>query len=87
MFHHVTEVTPIADYSLLVRFADGKEKQYDVKPLFTEITAFQPLTYVTGLFEQVKVDTGGFGISWNDDIDLSCDELYVNGKEFQAAPP
>jgi len=82
MFHHVAEVTPTTDYSLLVRFADGKKKQYDVKPLFTEITAFQPLTYVTGLFEQVKVDTGGFGISWNDDIDLSCDELYINGKDI-----
>ena len=84
MFHHVTEVTPITNYSLLVRFADGKKKQYDVKPLFTEITAFQPLTYVTGLFEQVKVDTGGFGISWNDDIDLSCDELYINGKDISS---
>jgi len=82
MFHHVTEVTPITNYSLLVQFADGKKKQYDVKPLFTEITAFQPLTYVAGLFEQVKVDTGGFGISWNDDIDLSCDELYINGKDI-----
>ena len=84
MFHHVTEVTPIANYSLLVRFTDGKEKQYDVKPLFTEISAFQPLAYVTGLFEQVKVDTGGFGISWNDDIDLSSDELYINGRDLQA---
>jgi hypothetical protein len=39
------------------------------------------LTYVQGLFEQVKVDTGGFGISWNDDIDLSCDELFDHGME------
>ena len=82
MFHTITEVTPIANYSLLVKFADGKEKQYDVKPLFNEIAVFQSLSYVTGLFEQVKVDTGGFGISWNDDIDLSCDELYINGKDF-----
>ena len=85
MFHHVTEVKPIADYALLVRFADGSEKQYDVKPLFNEIAAFQPLVYVTGLFERVKVDKGGFGISWNDDIDLSCDELYINGKAFQSS--
>jgi hypothetical protein len=79
MFHHVKEVMPMTDYILLVRFADGVEKQYDVKPLFNEITAFQPLSYVQGLFEQVRVDTGGFGISWNDEIDLACDELYDNG--------
>ena len=27
----------------------------------------------------VEVDNGGYGISWNDDIDLSCDELFENG--------
>ena len=79
MFHHVKEVKPMPDFFLFVRFADGVEKKYDVKPLFNEIEAFQSLTYVHGLFEQVKVDTGGFGISWNDDIDLSCDELYDHG--------
>ena len=79
MVHHVKEVTPMTDYVLLVRFTDGTEKQYDVKPLFHEITAFQSLTYVPRLFEHVKVDTGGFGVSWNDEIDLSCNELYENG--------
>jgi hypothetical protein len=33
------------------------------------------------LFEQVKVDSGGFGISWNDDIDLSCNELYTKSRQ------
>ena len=26
------------------------------------------------------MDQGGFGISWNDEIDLSCDELFFGGK-------
>ena len=85
MFHRVEKVTPLANYMLLVRFVDGKEKQYDIKPLFKEITAFQSLIYIAGLFEQVKVDPGGFGVSWNDDIDLACDELYDNGKELATA--
>ncbi|MDR0313130.1 MAG: DUF2442 domain-containing protein [Treponema sp.] len=79
MFHRVMEVTPQKNYVLLVRFTDGNERQYDVKPLFKEIAAFEPLLYIHGLFEQVKVDTGGFGISWNDNIDLSCNELYTGG--------
>jgi len=37
--------------NILVRFIDGKEKQYDVKSLFKEITAFHSLAYVTDLFE------------------------------------
>ena len=32
-----------------------------------------------GLFEQVAVDVGGYGVSWNDEIDLACDELWENG--------
>ena len=79
MFHYIKDVLPMTDHILWVRFVDGKEKQYDMKPLLSEIKAFQPLAYVDGLFEQVKVDKGGYGISWNDDIDLSSDELYTNG--------
>ena len=25
--------------------------------------------------------TGGYGVSWNDDLDLACDALYHNGRE------
>ncbi|MBN1043558.1 DUF2442 domain-containing protein [Clostridium botulinum] len=32
------------------------------------------------LFEQAKVDTGGYGVSWNDDIDISEYELWNMGK-------
>jgi hypothetical protein len=31
-------------------------------------------------FRQVKVDAGGYGISWSDTIDLSESELWLNGK-------
>ena len=34
---------------------------------------------VTGLNRKEKVDVGGYGIRWNDTIDLSCNELYENG--------
>ena len=30
-----------------------------------------------------KVDVGGYGIIWNDDIDISCDELFENGKQVK----
>lgn len=31
------------------------------------------------LFSCVAVDVGGYGIVWNDELDLSCDELWENG--------
>jgi len=80
MFHKVKSVVALSDYMLLVTFEDNVIKYYDVKPLFDKWLEFKTLENVKGLFEQVKVDIGGYGISWNDEIDLSCDELWVNGK-------
>lgn len=78
-FHKVKDVQPLPDYLLSVQFEDGEQKQYDVKPLFAKWDAFKALQSIKGLFEQVKVDVGGYGIIWNDYIDLSCDELYYGG--------
>lgn len=79
MFHKVKKVNTMKDYILRITFQDGIEKYYDVSKLFSKWHIFQNLKTVTGLFNQVKVDKGGYGISWNDEIDLSCDELWENG--------
>jgi len=79
MFYKVSEVMPLADYRLFVSFATGEKKQYNVKQLFDRWEPFKALLITEGLFEQLRVDTGGYGVSWNDDIDISCNELYVNG--------
>ena len=80
MFYKVKQVIPLADYCLTVIFENNVTKQYDVKPLFEKIGVFKTLTHMKGLFEQVKVDIGGYSISWNDEIDLSCNEVWNNGK-------
>ena len=47
-----------------------------MKPLIHKWKPFEAFLYVDGLFEQVRVDQGGYGISWNDELDLSCDKLW-----------
>ena len=79
MFYKVKEINPLPEYNLLVAFESGECKQYNVAALFNRYIVFGVLTITKGLFEQVKVDVGGYGISWNDDIDSSCNELYGNG--------
>ena len=32
-------------------------------------------------FGCVSVDVGGYGVIWGDDLDLSCDELWVHGEQ------
>ena len=78
MFHKVKAVNALPDYRLSVQFAEGCTKIYDVKPLFDAIPAFKELKE-PHLFSEVTVDVGGYGIIWNDDLDLSCDELWENG--------
>lgn len=80
MLHKLKSVTPLPDQMLLVHFSDGSAREYDMKPLVRDNAAFRDLQTIPGLFEQVSVDPGGYGISWNDDIDLACDELWENGK-------
>ena len=62
-------------------FENNVIKCYDIKPLFKKWLEFKSLENNKKLFEQVKVDAGGCGISWNDKLDLSCNELWINGKK------
>jgi hypothetical protein len=64
---------------LLLRFSDGSMRVYDCGPLL-ERKGFDLLKKNPAFFRAVRVDAGGFGVSWNDDIDLSEYELWTNGK-------
>lgn len=83
MFNKVKEVEPLQNYVLLVTFENGVKKYYDLNPLLKKWKAFCDLINISGLYNNVKVDAGGYGISWNDNIDLSSNELWENGKEGQ----
>ena len=78
MFHKIKNVSALPEYKLSVQFAEGVTKIYDVKPLFQKIPAFKSLESNND-FGGVYVDVGGYGIIWNDELDLSCDELWDNG--------
>ena len=78
-FHRLKNITPLENHILLAEFQDGTIKHYDTKPLKDKIPVFCMLDYVHGLFQQVKVDIGGYGIVWNEELDLSSEEIYCNG--------
>ena len=79
MFYKIKSIKALDNYIIHVDFESGVSKEYDVKTLISDFKEFESLTQVNGLFEQVKVDVGGYGVSWNDELDLSCNELYANG--------
>lgn len=75
----ICSAIPISDTELLVQFDNSVEKVYDCGPLLVRPT-FALLNNPV-FFRAVKVDSGGYGVSWNDNIDLSEYELWSNGRQ------
>ena len=83
MFHKVKIVNALDNYRLSVQFAEGITKLYDVSRLFSTWTAFISLKDNPILFKKARVDVGGYGVIWNDELDISCDELFANGETIK----
>ena len=81
MFHKIKNVTPLKDFELSIQFAEGITKIYYMKKLIENNKIFADLKNIN-LFNSVEVDIGGYGVIWNDDIDISCDELFENSKKI-----
>ena len=68
----VKEVQPKEDYTLLLTFADGSAKVYNVRPLL-EKAIYAPLKN-PAFFLRAKVECGT--VVWNDDVDIAPEHLY-----------
>jgi hypothetical protein len=79
LIHKITSVDALPDFKLALTFQNGEKKSYDVSTLFDELEVFQAFQLTPRLFEQAQVAAGGYGVVWNDELDLACDELYENG--------
>jgi len=79
----IQSVQPLEGKQLLVKFVNGVAKIYDC----TQLLHLDPFKVLQNeaFFRSVKVDPGGYGISWNDEADLSEDELWINSKETALA--
>ncbi|MCD2435334.1 DUF2442 domain-containing protein [Acidaminococcus sp. NSJ-142] len=83
MLQRIKNVQPQSGRRLLVEFENGEKKHYDIRGAAAQWEAFWALLTDKELFAQVQVDTGGYGISWNEDLELSCHELYQNGVDAE----
>ncbi len=67
----------IDKHNIYVLFLDNTIKKYDISPLL-EKKSFNKLKNLSYM-KTAKVDSGGYGISWDDDCDLSENELWIKG--------
>ncbi len=75
----IKSVVPLEERRLLVTFVNGVQRVYDCRWLLN-LDRFQLLKQ-DAFFKAVRVDPGGYGISWSDEMDLSEYELWNNGVE------
>ena len=80
----ILSVQALENRRLLVKFSNSVEKVYDCRPLIQKFEPFKALEDEV-FFKQVKADPGGYGISWNDKVDLSEYELWTNAVEVVTA--
>ena len=73
----IKTVTPLSGRRLRVVFATGETKIYDCSPLLCE-APFEPLND-EAFFRNVHAGQTGYGVVWNDSIDLSEAELWLRG--------
>ncbi len=67
------------DYSLDLKFSDGKCKRFDAKP-YLDYEVFKNLKDLNR-FKRVKI---AFGTAqWTDEQDISPETLYLEGAEIQ----
>ena len=75
MFKKIAAVQPLSHGELIVWFVDGEARLLDTNALFDEEEA-QDALEDESLFFSVKLAAEGYGISWGDQLDLGCKEIY-----------
>lgn len=79
MYHKIKLVKALNNLKLSVVFQDGTEKEYNVGAVSSVFPQFKVFETSPELFAQVTVDVGGYGISWNDELDLAAEEIWECG--------
>ena len=75
----VEDVVPLSNYRLLVFFRDGTIKKCAVEPLAVENPALGMLLKNDDAYFRVKVQTGGYGVIWDENMRIADNVLYTHG--------
>ncbi|MCD8307482.1 MAG: DUF2442 domain-containing protein [Clostridia bacterium] len=79
MFHLIKNAYPVSGHSLIACFADGTSRTYDIRDIAESHPDFRTLED-SSLFYSLRAGLGGYGVIWDNDVDLSSEEIYFNGK-------
>lgn len=81
MSHKIKSVKALENFIVEATFMNGIIKQFNMEKLFSVFPQFKEFESEKDLFKRVKVDIGGYGISWNDSLDLDAEDIWEDGRE------
>ena len=81
----IAEVEAQPNKRLLVRFRNGVTKLYDCERVLN-LPAFEPLRNDEVLFRRAHADKHGYGVIWNDELDLAESEVWIGGHVVREKP-
>ena len=73
----IVSAQAIDDHNLIIKFTNNELKKYDISKLLDK-PMFSPLKN-PAFFRNFIIDSGGYALVWNKDIDISEYELWQNG--------
>ncbi len=77
-FPRIVSAKAIDNHNLIIEFDNQEKKKYNIIPLLNK-SMFEPLKN-PAFFKNVHVESGGYAVIWNEDIDISEYELWSHGQ-------
>ena len=86
MHRIITKIKTLNNMEFEATVSDGEVVLFDVKTLLEKYPVFHQLEDEC-LFNQLKIDGIGYGVSWNDELDLASEGIYSRGKHIAKVDP
>ena len=75
----IEDVVPLPNYHLLVFFREGTIRKCDLRKYFEKTPRFSILLKRPDYFRSVRIQTGGYGIQWDENLSIPDSALYKMG--------
>lgn len=82
MFQKIKEIIIKDNFIIIAKFENGKLKKYDFSKIISTKEVFKDLKNEQ-IFKMAKLDPGGYGISWNENLDIASEEIWENGTTIE----
>jgi uncharacterized protein DUF2442 len=80
----MTEIVPLANFVMAIRFNDGASGTVDFKPFIKRGAIFAPLAK-PAFFAKAEIAEAGYSIAWPGELDFSVGPLYESAMKSRNA--